>query len=101
MAPGTCKTLVMETGGDAILRIREEELAWRRLDAEIVVLDIRQGTYLSINASGIDLWEMLVDGATRSQLQAHLVTTYELDPPRAAEDVSAFVLMLTESGLLQ
>lgn len=91
----------MTTGGDEILRVREEELAWRRVDAEIVVLDLRESKYLSINASGIDLWEMLVEGATRPDLERHLVATYELDPARAAEDVSAFLQMLAESRLLQ
>ena len=49
---------------DGELKIRDEELSWRQVGDEIIVLDLRSNAYLSINQSGTALWDMLVEGTT-------------------------------------
>ena len=90
----------MSSGEGAILRAREQDIAWRRVESEIVVLDLRRNAYLSINASGVTLWERMQAGATRAELVAHLVEVHAIDRARADADVAAFVAMLAEKGLL-
>ena len=87
--------------GNEELKLRDDELSWRQVGDEIIVLDLRSNAYLSINQSGIVLWEMLVDGSTPARMTERLVSDYSLDKDRARTDVEAFVAMLTERRLLR
>ena len=82
------------------LRLRTDELSWRKIDEEIVALDGRRSDYLAINGSGALLWPLLVDGATPEQLVSALVNGYGIDESRAAADTAAFVSALSDQGLL-
>lgn len=86
--------------GNRNLKIRDEDLSWRQVGDEIVVLDLRSNAYLSINQSGTALWELLVDGSTPATMEARLVSDFGVDDDQARADVEAFVAMLDEQGLL-
>ncbi len=77
-----------------MLKIAEGVVEWRLVEGEIVALDLRDSMYLAINASGADLWPMLLDGSTRPDLIAKLVDEYGIDEATAAPDVDAFTGML-------
>ncbi len=81
-------------------RLRTDELSWRQIDDEIVILDSSRANYLAINGTGARLWPALVEGATLDQLAALLVETYEIDGARAKADASRFVATLSEQGLM-
>jgi sensor domain CHASE-containing protein len=83
------------------LKLREAELSWRQVGDEVIVLDLRSNAYLSINRSGIPLWEMLVDGSTPTTMTERLVSDFAVEEERARADVEAFVAMLVERDLLQ
>jgi hypothetical protein len=82
------------------LRLRTDELEWKEIDDEIVVLDGRASNYLAASGAGVFLWHLLEPGATRDELVAALVDEYEIDEARAGADVDAFVADLAEQGLL-
>ena len=82
------------------LRLRTDDLLWRTVDDEIVALEARDSTYLSTNASGALLWQMLADGATREELVVALVEPFDLGRDEAAADVDRFVAELEAHGLL-
>jgi hypothetical protein len=83
------------------LKIREDDLSWRQVGDEIIVLDLRSNAYLSINHSGTALWDMLVDGSTPTTMTTRLVAAYGVDEERARKDVEEFVTMLADRGLLR
>lgn len=82
-------------------RLRETDLARSKVADESVLLDLRSGNYLSINATGTALLEQLGAGATRSDLVGELQRAFELDAESADRDVSAFLDHLDEHGLLE
>jgi Coenzyme PQQ synthesis protein D (PqqD) len=82
------------------LRLRDTDLHWREIDAEVIALEARGSTYLAANRAGTVLWRALVDGSTREGLADELVRTYGIDRERAAADVDRFVDALVEQGLL-
>jgi rhodanese-related sulfurtransferase len=82
-------------------RLRSDALEWREVDGEIVALDVRTAQYLAVNATGAALWPLLAEGATRQDLVAALVASFETDGDTAGRDVDAFVAMLREQDLLQ
>lgn len=82
------------------LRLRTDDLEWREIDTDIVILDGRDATYLTLNGSGALLWRRLADTATRDQLVDALLATYEVDHATAVADTDAFLAALSEQGLL-
>jgi len=83
------------------LRLRTEDLEWREIDHEIVVLDSRDAHYLTLNGSGALLWRMLAVSATRHDLVVALLDAYDVDKETAASDTDAFLDLLADHGLLE
>jgi hypothetical protein len=83
------------------LQLRSGELSWRAVDGEIVAVDVASSAYLSANAAGAILWQMLADGTTRDALAARLVETFGIARDRAKADVDAFLHDLSARGLLE
>ena len=74
---------------------------WREIEGEIVAVDMRTATYLSVNESGSVLWPSLARGTRREDLIGALVDRFDIEPRAAATDVDAFVAMLVEQDLLE
>lgn len=82
------------------LCLREQDLDWRDIDDEVVVLDTKSAVYLGLRGSGAVLWRLLGESATRDSLVEALVATYDIDAIRAGEDVDEFLTTLDDRGLL-
>ncbi len=83
------------------VRLRQTDVQWRSVEGEIVALDLRASQYLGINASGSQLWDMLVAGTTEDALADHLVEAHALDRDVALAHVEAFLDQLREQALLE
>jgi hypothetical protein len=82
------------------LRLRRERLEWRRVNGEVIAVDLDASTYLSANESAVPLWEALAKGTTRDDLIAQLVDEAEIDLDRAARDIDDFLGELADRQLL-
>ena len=82
------------------LGLRQDDLAWRTVDDELIAIDVRDSTYLSANGSGLLMWTALAGGTTKEGLVASLVEAYDIDAGTANADVEAFLADLRERGLL-
>lgn len=80
--------------------LRSEDLLWRVLGDEAVLLDLRSRQYLSSNASATKLLELLSAGAHFEDLVRALVDAYGIDESVASGDVTKFLALLDERGLL-
>jgi hypothetical protein len=74
-----------------VLKLREAAVAWREVDGEAMLLDLRSSTYLATNPSGTLLWRRLAEGTTRDALVDALVETFGIPTAHAAADVDAFL----------
>lgn len=90
----------MVEGGSGPLRLRTDDLTWREVGDELVVLKLSTGTYLTLNTVGRELWQQLEDGTTGDELAKGLVDRYGITTGQAAEDVAAFVTDLRNRELL-
>ena len=86
--------------GISAFRRREDEVLWRELEQELVLLDLRSSTYMSLNRTGAILWEALEEACTPEALTAVLVDTYGVTDGQASADVRAFLDTLADSNLL-
>jgi hypothetical protein len=85
----------------AELRLRDDGLVWQKVDDEIVALDVRRNEYLAVNATGVEVWTALADGALRSELIERLARRFGIDAERAERDLDGFIDSLRERDLLE
>lgn len=86
-------------GGD--VRLRGSDLAWREIDGDLVILDLRASTYLTSNASGAVLMKALTEDRTEAELTQCLVEAFSISAEQAQRDVQGFVEALANGGLLE
>ncbi|MCW2666871.1 MAG: conserved hypothetical protein of unknown function [Frankiales bacterium] len=83
-----------------MVKLRGDDVIWREVESELVVLDLRSSRYLKVNGAGTVLWPLLVEGADEPALVERLVSRFALPPEQAAADVAAFLVTLRERALL-
>jgi hypothetical protein len=83
------------------MKLRVDDITWREIDGDLVILDLRTSTYLTANASATVLMRQLTEEQTLTQLVQALVDAFEIPEQRAQKDVQTFVDELGERGLLQ
>jgi coenzyme PQQ synthesis protein D (PqqD) len=83
------------------MTLKMDDLTWREVHDELLVLDMATATYLTLNGSAKVLWQHLADGATVSELVGALVDRYRITPERAEADVRDFLEVLEERSFLK
>jgi hypothetical protein len=89
----------MATGREKI-QLRSDDIVWRPVDGEVIVLDRRNWAYISVNPTGAALWEDVVEGTTPARLAERLVSAFGVDEPTASADVDGFLSLLRQYDLL-
>lgn len=83
------------------MKLRADDIVWREIDGDLVILDLRSSTYLTTNASGAVLMKELTEEKTDEQLAEALVKAFGITPEQAGTDVAAFVETLSKGDLLE
>jgi hypothetical protein len=78
-----------------------DDISWREIDGDLVILDLRSSTYLTANGSGAVLMKQLTEERTLHQLIQALVDAFRIPERRALQDVQTFIDGLDERGLLE
>lgn len=81
-------------------RVRRQGVVWSDTARDAVVLDLEQSAFFGINATGVQLWRLLLDGANRTELVARL-RAVGAPAERAAADTDAFLHALAADGLVE
>jgi Coenzyme PQQ synthesis protein D (PqqD) len=82
------------------IRLREE-IVWREIDGEVVVLDLEGAAYFTVSHSGRTLWPLVVGGTSVEELADRLVERFSLEREVAERDVRSFLDSLGREGLLE
>jgi hypothetical protein len=80
---------------------RGDDMSWREIDGEVIVLDLRAATYLRLNPSGALLWRELESGAAKDELVHLLADRFQLDAALAGSDVAAFLESCLANDLIK
>jgi len=78
-----------------------EDVVWRDLQGESVLLDLKSGVYFGLDTVGTRIWTLL---QAQSDLQAvlqELLREYEVTEETCARDLLDLVSALAEKGLVQ
>lgn len=85
----------MAESTEALLKLRED-LVWRQVGDEIMVLDTATSEYLSVNSSGALLWALLAEGCRPEDLVRVLIDRFGIDRETAEVDTQRFLSLLEE-----
>ena len=64
---------------DKMLIERNEEIAWSELGEEIVLLDIEEGDYYTLNQVSAEIWKLADGKHTISEIVEDIFALYEAD----------------------
>ncbi len=81
--------------------VRDPELVASLLDDQVVVLSIRAGVCFDFNSVGTLIWNMLGEPRRVDEICRALLQSHDVDAETVKRDVTAFLLMLLERGLLR
>ena len=71
-------------------------IAWRRVDEEIVILNLESSQYYSLNSVAGRIWELISEGKDEEGIVKSLVAEYKVEEKAARADLKSFVEQLKE-----
>ena len=77
-----------------------EHVLARKLDDEMVLLNLDSGEYFGLNETGTRVWEMLADGRSREEVVDCLTEEFEVASEVATSHVATLCAELLGAGLL-
>lgn len=76
-------------------------IAWRKVDDEVILLDLTSSDYYTINGTGSMLWEALAGGKSVEQSIGDLCRDFSAEPDVVRKDLAAFLKGLKEKKFLE
>jgi hypothetical protein len=73
----------------------------RKVDEDLVVLDVVRGTYFGLNDVGRDAWAALSNGEAEAQVVRAIIESYDADAATIERDIAALIGELLAKGLLE
>ena len=77
-----------------------DEVTWRDVNGELVVLKLTSGEYYTFNTIGRLTWMSLSEGKSVAETIDAIASEYEVSPEQAESDVHSFVDGLLTNDLL-
>jgi len=78
-----------------------KELVASNLGDEIVILNLKDGTYYSLDDVGVVVWDMLQQPCSIAELCAAVMEQYAVDSAQCADDILALLEDLRSAGLIE
>lgn len=79
---------------------RSQELLTSEVDGEVVMMNIESGKYYGINIVGAEIWKLIENPVSVSDICSELVRTFEIDKPTCESEVLTFLGSLESENLL-
>jgi hypothetical protein len=77
-----------------------DDVVFRDLAGESVLLNLSTGTYFGLDAVGTRLWHLIGEHGSTALAIETLLTEYDVDELRLQKDVNALIDQLLAKGLL-
>lgn len=85
---------------DACTLARPAHLVASEVDGEMVILNIESGHFFQLNQIGSRIWEALETPMALADLCRAMGDRFDADPETCRRDVTEFVELLSENGLV-
>jgi hypothetical protein len=80
--------------------IRSEEIAYRTVDGETIIINLVNGVYYSLPGVGSEAWELIASGCSLAEIAAILSARYRASPEAVAADLARLAEELVAENLL-
>lgn len=77
-----------------------EDVTWRDVDEEMIVLHLPTGKYYTFNNTGHLVWQQLAEGKDTAAIRSQIMNKYEVDEETANRDLATFINGLKEHNLI-
>lgn len=77
-----------------------DHMTWKNLETGIVLLDLRNSNYFTLNETAALVWRGIMDEKNRDKIVAQLVEEYDCNAEQAALDVRELVSFMLDEGLI-
>jgi hypothetical protein len=81
-------------------KICSDRVLWKKIDKEIVILDIENDSYFSLNDAGSRVWELLSRGLDIKSISGQIAKEYRADIKKVMKDVESVILKLKREKLI-
>lgn len=78
-----------------------EDVVFRELGTEAVILNLESGMYFGLNDVGSRLWRLLAEHGSLEQAIQTLLVEYEVEEDQLRHDIEALVQQLLDKGLVR
>lgn len=78
-----------------------QDVVFRTVEGEHVLLDLRTGNFYSLNATGSEMWDLLREGLAVDEVARRFALHYDVAVEIARVDIGELVGELEKRGLVQ
>lgn len=78
-----------------------EDVIFRELDGEAVILNLENGVYFGLDEVGTRVWLLLAESSSIRRTIEMMRDEYDVDPAVLEQDVLELVSQLTDKGLVR
>jgi hypothetical protein len=71
------------------------------LASDVVILDLKGGTYHGLNTTGARIWTLLAQPRTVGEIRDTILREYDVEPDRCERDLLALLDLLSSKGLVE
>ena len=80
--------------------VRDEDIVWRNLDGEAVLLNPQSGKYYGMNTVGCSFWEKIDGTRTLSDIVDLLLEEYDVERETLVSDINELAANLEKSNII-
>lgn len=82
-------------------RVNSPSVIHETIDGEVILIDLKTGTYYSLRGVGAAIWQGIVRGADSEQIAGDLQNRYDATEDQTAAAVDNLVVELEREGLIR
>lgn len=86
---------------DPELPVPGPDVVARRVDQEVVLVNLQSNRIFALNSTGARFWELLAGGAARTEIENALAEEFEASPEEIRASIDALVEELRVERLVQ
>jgi hypothetical protein len=84
----------------SVIVVRDQNVLSSSVEEQAVLLNLEKGSYYTLDAVGADIWQMLHEPITVSEIITRLLQDYDITPAQVENDVLELLADLGREGLI-
>lgn len=77
-----------------------QSVAWRDVNNEIVILNLKSGEYYTLNEVGQLIWKSAMEGKSIREIKHAILNAFEVTVEQAKNDLHGFLAGMINEGIL-